>query len=463
MTPVAIVGAGISGLTAAFYLQQRGVPVVVYEASNRAGGMIYSASHGGYLTEDGPNTIMTGSAAVPRLIRDLGLESRRMVPSPAAETRYIVRDGRPVRLPQSLPGAIGTGILSLSAKLRVLGEPFVPKAAQAHGNSDESLASFVCRRLGREFLDYLIDPFVAGVFAGNPEQLSVRHAFPRMAALERQYGSLLKGAVLGAKERRLRNAPLQSEPRMFSFDGGLRVLTDTLADRLGGAILLNCPVEGIERVEDGWRIYSPAGAESYRSVLFCSPAHRFPALQAGPDLTAELRNFEQVYYPPVARLALGFRRSQVAHPLDGFGVLVPKKEPMSILGALFSSSMFENRAPKGHVLLTVFAGGARRPQLLHQTPDQIARLALDDLRSLLGITGTPAFTEIRKIDRAIPQYNVGYGAVKLLMERIETRSPGLFFAGSFRDGISVSDCITSGSTAAERVAAYAQLRSPAYA
>ena len=463
MTPVAIVGAGISGLTAGFYLQQRGVPVVIYEASERAGGMIHSRRHGGYLTEYGPNTIMTNSVAVPTLIRDLGLESRRMLPSPASETRYIVRDGRLVRLPQSLPGAIGTGLLSLSAKLRVLGEPFVPKASHA----DESLAGFVSRRLGREFLDYLIDPFVAGVFAGNPEQLSVQHAFPKMAALERQYGSLIKGAILGAKERRERNAPLKSEPRMFTFDGGLRVLTDTLAGRLHDSILLKCPVEGIERAgpadDAGWRIYSPVGRESYSSVLFCSPAHQFPALETGPDLAAELRSFRQVYYPPLARMAFGFRRSQVAHALDGFGALVPRKESMSILGVLFSSSMFENRAPKDHVLLTVFTGGARNPELLRQTPDQIAQLALDDLRSLLGITGTPAFAEVKKIDRAIPQYNVGYGAVKELMRRIETRCPGIFFAGNFRDGISVSDCIAGGSAAAEKVAAHAQLRSPAYA
>ena len=447
MTPVAIVGAGISGLTAAFYLQQRGVPVVVYEASERTGGMIQSTCHGGYLTEYGPNTVMTNSVAVPTLIQDLGLESRRLLPSPASDTRYIVRDGRLVRLPQSLTGAIGTGILSLSAKLRVLGEPFVPKGTQV----DESLASFVCRRLGREFLDYLLDPFVAGVFAGNPEQLSVQHAFPKMAALENQYGSLIKGAVLGAKERRLRNAPLKSQPRMFSFDGGLRVLTDTLTDRLKDAILLKCPVEGIERTGGEWRIHSPAGHESYRSVLFCSPAHQFPTLETGPDLTHELQNFRQVYYPPIARLCFGFRRSQVAHSLAGFGALVPRKESLSILGVLFSSSMFANRAPKDHVLLTVFSGGARNPQLLRLTPDQIAQLALDDLRSLLGITGTPSFVDVKKVESSIPQYNVGYGAVKGLVQRIETRCPGLFFSGNFCHGISVSDCITGGSAAADRL------------
>jgi oxygen-dependent protoporphyrinogen oxidase len=451
MTPVAIVGAGITGLTAAFYLQKRGIPVVLYEASNRSGGMVHSTSHGGFLTELGPNTIMTNSVAVPRLIRDLGLESRRLLPSSSATTRYIVRNGRPVRVPQSLPGAIATNLLSLSAKLRVLGEPFFAKTA----DPDESLAAFVRRRLGAEFLDYLIDPFVAGVFAGDPEKLSTVHALPKMSALEQRYGSLMKGAVLGARERRERNAPIASEPRMFSFDGGLRVLTDTLTDRLNGSVRLNCPVGGIEPSGRGWRIYSPAGPETYSSLLFCSPAHRLPELVTGSDLSGELKNFEQVYYPPIARLAFGFRRSQVAHPLDGFGALVPRKENMSILGVLFSSSMFENRAPQDHVLLTAFAGGARNPHLRNSSADQIAEMALDDLRSLLGISGAPVFHDVVQLDRSIPQYNVGYGAVKQLIERIEAASPGLYFSGNFRQGISVSDCIAAGAAAAGKVGVFA--------
>jgi oxygen-dependent protoporphyrinogen oxidase len=245
---------------------------------------------------------------------------------------------------------------------------------------------------------------------------------------------------------------------MFSLDGGLRVLTDTLTSRLDGSILLNCPVQGIARADhstDGgtdWHVDSAAGRETYSSLLFCSPAHRFPSLAADAELASEMQSFEQVYYPPIARLAFGFRRSQITHPLDGFGVLVPRKERLSILGVLFSSSMFENRAPRDHALLTVFAGGARNPELLHLGADQIALRALDDVRKLLGVTGMPVFSDVVKMERSIPQYNVGYGAVKELMARIEARSPGLYFAGNFRNGISVSDCITGGAAAAERVA-----------
>jgi oxygen-dependent protoporphyrinogen oxidase len=443
---VAIAGAGITGLTAAFALQQRGIPVVLYEASTRAGGMIDTSLRGGFMAELGPNTIMTNSAAVPELVRNLGLESRRMLPSATATTRYIVRKGRPVRVPTSLSTALGTPLLSLPAKVRVLAEPFIGRSA----NPDESLASFVRRRLGGEFLDYLIDPFVAGVYAGDPERLSIVHALPKMAALEQRWGSLMTGAIRGAKERRERNAPIANEPRMFSFDRGLRVLTDTLSERVGSAIRLDCPVRGIERVEDGWRVNSPAGAEVHSALLLSSPAYRLGALETDEDLAAPLKSFRQVYYPPIARLAFGFRRSQIAHPLDGFGALVPSKERMNILGVLFSSSMFENRAPEGHVLLTAFSGGARDAHLMNQDAGQIEQRALDDLRTMLGITGGPVFSDVVMLRHSIPQYNVGYGAVKELIARLEARHSGLFFCGNFCQGISVSDCIAAGTAAAER-------------
>jgi len=451
----AIVGAGITGLTAAFYLQRQGIPVVIYEASERTGGMIDSQRREGFLSELGPNTVMTNCVEVPELVRDLGLEARRMLPSASATTRYIVRNGTPVKVPQSAQGAVATSLLSWSGKLRVLAEPFIGRAK----NPDESLANFVRRRLGGEFLDYLIDPFVAGVYAGDPEQLSLVHALPKMAALEQNYGSLIKGAVLGAKERRERNAAIAGEPRMFSFDEGLRVLTDTLTSQLGGQIRRGCRVRQLERVAAGrWEVVSPAGRERHDAVLFCAPAHQLAGVTASAPMAAEMKCFEQVYYPPIARLALGFRRSQVAHPLDGFGALVPGKEKMSLLGVLFSSSMFENRAPQRHVLLTAYAGGARDARLMEETPGEIERRVLRDLRKLLGITGEPAFRDVVKLERSIPQYNVGYGAVKELAERIERQSPGLFLSGNFRAGISVSDCIAAGRAAAGKIAGYREGR-----
>lgn len=442
---VAIIGGGISGLTATHWLQQSGIPVVVYEASRRAGGVIQTQVRDGFMVELGPNTIMTNSPAVPRLVSELGLLPDRLLPSPSANTRYIVRGGRPVKVPMSAGSAIGTPLLSFPAKLRVLAEPFIGRSEK----TDESIASFVRRRLGGEFLEYLIDPFIAGVYAGDPEQLSLAHALPKMSALEQGYGSLIKGAIFGAKERKARNAAIAGEPRMFSFGSGLGVLTEALVGRLGNALRLGSPVHQIRRTGDGnWAI----GSESHAAVLVCAPAHRLP------ELAPEFKEFEQVYYPPVARIAFGFKRSQVKHPLDGFGVLAPALERRNVLGVLFSSSMFPNRAPQDHVLLTVFAGGARDMRILHQSTGEIARMALEDVRSLLGISGSPVFEDVVKIERSIPQYNVGYGAVKRRIAMLEAQSPGLFFSGSFNNGISVSDCIAGGAAAAERVAAFLPAR-----
>jgi len=448
---VAIIGAGISGLTAAHWLQMRGVPAVVYEAAGRSGGMVQTSLRDGFQVELGPNTIMTNSSAVPRLVDELGLLPQRMLPSASASTRYIVRGGRPVKVPLSPTAAIGTPLLSVSAKLRVLAEPFIGKSNEI----DESLASFVRRRLGGEFLDALIDPFVAGVYAGDPEQLSLAHALPKMAALEQKYGSMIKGAILGAKERKARNAAIAGEPRMFSFDAGLGVLTGALAAELGDSVRLNCAARAIRRHCDrSWTVVSAAGSEKYAAVLMCAPAHRLPGV------ADDFRHFTQIHYPPIARIALGFRRSQVAHPLDGFGALVPRVEHRKVLGVLFSSSMFPNRAPQDHVLLTVFAGGARDTELMNQPTSEIVRLAIEDVRNLLGITGQPVFQDVVKIERSIPQYNVGYGAVKAMIARVESRSPGLFFSGNFNNGISVSDCIAGGAAAAERVAAYVPVNAP---
>lgn len=454
---MAIVGGGITGLVCAFRLQSRGVPVTLYEAADRVGGVIQSTREAGFLAECGPNSILDTSPKIRSLITDLGLAARRMDSDPAAENRYLVRGGRPVCLPASPLKFFTTALFSPGAKLRLLREPFVPRAP---AGVEESVAQFVLRRLGREWLDYAINPMIAGIYAGDPARLSVMHGFPRLHALEQRYGSLLKGQILGAKERRARGEVSKQEAPKVSFDEGLQVLTDTLGERLGSAVKLRSPVTRLERAAAGWRVTARgAGRETcqlHAAVLLAAPAYRLAEIELAAGDAPGLGPLRAIYYPPVASVVLGFRREDVPHPLDGFGMLVPAVERFNILGTLFSSSLFPNRAPAGHVLLTTYVGGVRAPELALRPEAELIALTLGDLRAILGVRGEPVYRHVQVYPKAIPQYEVGYGRFKALMDEIEAKARGLFLAGHFRNGISLGDSILAGHDVAERIASRLQ-------
>ncbi|HZQ46432.1 MAG TPA: protoporphyrinogen oxidase [Verrucomicrobiae bacterium] len=455
MKSVAVIGGGITGLTAAFRLAKAGVPVTLYEGGSRVGGVIQSVRRNGFLAECGPNTILETSPKIGSLVRDLGLEGRRMYSDPTAANRYLVRNGRPVALPDSMPAFLRTRLFSPAAKLRLVAEPFIGRAAP---EIEESVEQFVLRRLGREFLDYAINPLVGGVYAGNPATLSVKEAFPKLHALEQKYGSLIKGQVLGARERKRRAETSKQNAAKFSFDEGLQVLTDELRAQLGARVALNSPVTSICKSPCGWFVSIGSGESDasgpYSAVLFAGTAHGLAKLRIIADGAPDLVPLSEVYYPPVASVVLGFRREDVAHPLQGFGMLIPQVEGCQTLGAIFSSSLFPNRAPAGQVLLTSYLGGARSPELALKDPETLTNLALADLRRLLGVSGVPTFAHHFVFPKAIPQYEVGYGWFKKRMTEAEANCPGLFLAGHYRDGISLGDSIISGHDTAGRIQTY---------
>ena len=462
MKSVAIIGAGITGLTAAFYLKRRGVAVTVYEGGGHVGGMMRSIRRDGFLAEAGPNTILETSLKIAQLVRDAGLAARRLDTDPKAEARYVVRYGRPIEMPGNPLAFLGSKLFTAKAKLAFLREPFVKPRRDG---VEESIAQFVVRRFNREFLDHAVDALVAGIYAGDPERLSMPHAFPRLKALEDDYGSMIKGQIFGARARKKSGEVARSRAPKFSFDEGLQVLPDALAAQLGDAVKLNAPVKRLVRTGGGWRVEigdswnsSLRGGEAeHGAVIYCGTAHRLAELQIdgggrgmpSPDLKA----FGEIRHPPVAAVVLGFRREDVVHACGGFGMLIPKVEGFKILGTIFSSALFANRAPAGHILLTSYVGGERQPELGKLPAEALVELTLADLRRLLGVRGAPVFTHCVGWPKAIPQYNLGYGRFKELLTQIETQAPGLFFAGHYRDGISVGDSIVSGMNMAERVAA----------
>ncbi|MBL9128623.1 MAG: protoporphyrinogen oxidase, partial [Verrucomicrobiales bacterium] len=453
MNTVAILGAGITGLVAAYRLQRLGVAATVYEAADRPGGVVQTHLQDGYLAEAGPNTLLETSPRIRQLLLDLELEEELVGSNPNATKRYLVREGHPSPLPDSLPGWLRTDLFSLTAKLRVLGDLLQPRYAP---DGEEDLAHFVVRRLGREFLDRAINPFVAGVYAGDPQHLSVREAFPRLHAVEQKYGSLLLGQVLGARERKRRGETPRANAPKLSFLRGLGTLGRALHDNLGYSVLLRTTVTGIRRTADSWYVTSTRDGKttthSHRAVLLAAPAHKLAHLAWETPDHSSLTWLDDIEYAPVTALVLGFRRDDVEHPLDGFGVLVPEVEKLPILGAIFNSSLFPNRAPEGHVTLTCYLGGTRDPKLALAPFDDQLQSTLAALRSLLGVRGAPTFIHHTVHTRGIPQYNVGFGQFRDRMRALEDANPGLLLAGHFRNGISLSDCVIAGDDAGWKLA-----------
>lgn len=452
MNSIAVIGGGITGLTAAFQLRGRGVPVTVYEADQRVGGVIQSVREHGYLAEFGPNTLLETSPKIAALISALGLTERRLYSNPKAENRYLVRGRRTVQLPTSAVAFLRTPLFSGRAKLRLAWEPVVRRAP---ADREESVAQFVKRRIGQEFLDYAINPLIAGVYAGDPNRLSVQHAFPKLHALEQRYGSLILGQILGARERKRRAEVSKQSAKKISFDDGLQVLPETLRARLGESVRLGSPVTRLRLEQNVWRVTSLSGGkereELHAAVIYTGPAYRLPEIRLETERHVSCAPLSRIHYPPVASVVLGFRRTEVAHPLDGFGMLIPEVEGFNILGTLFSSSLFPRRAPDGHVTLTSYVGGTRAPDLALAQSKDLVDLTVRDLKILLGVSGRPTFEHCFLFPKAIPQYEVGYGQFKDLMARTEADAPGLFLAGNYRDGISLSDSIVSGWNVAERV------------
>ena len=446
---VGVIGGGITGLSAALELRSRGAQVTLFEASERVGGVITTIRRDGFLVEAGP-TSLTTTPALEGLIDRLGLESRRLAPTAAAKRRYIVRGGAPVPLPDGPGSLLSTKALSASAKLRLLREPFV---TAVRGGDDESVASLVRRRMGDEVLTYLVNPFVAGIYAGDPERLSARHAMPLLWHAERRHGSLIFG---GMKEARAR-AGVVRRKGITSFTDGLATLPEAMAAALGDRVKLRTRVRSVAREGDGWRIHAEQGglaADQYvDAVVYSGPAHAIESLGFPAEARAALAPASRLRHPPISTLALGFAREAVAHPLDGFGVLCPEVEQRTVLGVLFSSSVFAGRAPSGQVLVTCFIGGERSPDLGRAPLDQLLPAVLRDLEGLLGVSAPPTFVHHQQWPMAIPQYELGHEAVEQAASRVESTFPGLYLTGQWRAGVALGECIAQGQATAARVIA----------
>ncbi len=457
MRRVIVVGGGPSGLALAHFLTRgesaEALDVTVLEAGERPGGKAWTERDGDYVIERGPEGFLDSAPLTLAVARDVGLADRVLPSSRAAARRYLFARGALRPVPTNPAAFLASGILSPSGRLTVLGEPF---RAAGNGN-DESVAAFARRRLGREAAETLVGAMVRGVYAGDAESLSMPSSFPRLAALERQHGSLVRALIALRRGRngdgRSGGGPAGPAGRLTSFVGGMAELSDALARSLGPRFRPGRPVVTVRRAEPGggWRVELADGRrEPCDAVAVATEPWSASSLLAPerPTLSATLAGIPAA---PAVVVALGFLSADIKRPLDGFGFLVPPKEPFRMLGCLWSSSTFAHRAPPGRELLRVLMGGPGDRTAVEIPDDRLVRLALAELDRIIGLRGSPEMVRIIRWPKAIPQYTLGHGE-RLATVQLELASlPGLHLLGNGYRGISLNDCIVNAQRTAEAI------------
>ena len=448
---IAIIGAGLTGLTAAWYLKKNGLTATIFERSGRAGGVIKTFHENGFVYEAGPNTGVLGNPEALELMEDLHPECRIEIADNAAKARWIWKGDRWEPLPSGLISAIKTPLFSLGDKLRILAEPFRKKGT----NPDETLAQLVQRRLGKSFLQYAVDPFILGIYAGDPDYLVTKYALPKLYNLEQNYGSFIRGSMKKAKEPKSERDK-KATREIFSIQGGLQNLIDALVKKTQEMpLLLNCGKITVEPLSDGrFKVETENGQSGvFKTVISTVGAHALNELIPFA-FDENLANICCLRYAKVAQVSLGFKKWD-GIPLKSFGGLVPFEEHRDILGALFISSFLKNRAPEEGALMSVFLGGLRRPEIAVLPDNEILAIVEREITSMMKLKEFhPDLVKIHHYDHAIPQYGPESGARLKTIREIEEKHPGLILAGNIRDGIGMADRIKQGRTIAEEIAAH---------
>jgi protoporphyrinogen/coproporphyrinogen III oxidase len=448
--PAIVIGGGISGLACAFHLQQAGIPVRVLEADDRPGGVIATEELDGFRFELGPQSFLSTEPLL-KLIDALSLKNELLHADPRAP-RYILFHGKLVPAPLAPPSLITTPLLGAQTKWRLVTEMFrrtIPPP------NDESIAAFVRRKFGDELLDRLVAPFVSGVYAGDPEKLSLRASFPKLHEFEMKYGSVLRGTM---KSRPAKGAP---RPGLCSFREGMETLPRALAARLGDALLTETPVtaarHGKANGNSSFEVEVARG--SYRETLLASALIMAAPVHAASEILKEVSDklaapFARIQYAPIAVVAAGYRCDQLRQAANGFGFLVPRGERRRVLGTVWNSSLFPGRAPEDMACFTSFAGGATDPELFSKSDDEIAEIIGGEVGQILGITGPPATYLVNRYMRALPQYNLGHSETISELSEAASAIPGLFLTGNYLSGPSIGSCIEQANQTADAVRVY---------
>ena len=435
---IIIIGAGLTGLTLAFYLLRSGKRVVIIEKENYPGGVINTSNEQGFCFETGPNTGVLATPEIACLFEDLKDRCTLETANPKSKKRYILKNGKWQALPSGLLSAITTPLFTFGDKLRVLGEPF----REPGTDPDESIAQMVVRRLGKSFLDYAVDPFISGIYAGDPAKLITRFALPKLYALEQNYGSFIRGAI--KKRGEVKSESEKKVTReVFSVRNGLGNLIKGLTDEIGDENIIKgtsgCKIEpdnyGFNvsfKISNGTEINLRAPV-----VVTTAGSYELPDLLPFLPLNS-LKSLVKLEYAGVVQVVLGYN-NWPGSKLDAFGGLVPSKENRNILGILFPSAIFEGRAPEKGALLSVFLGGVKNPAVINLEDKEIEAIVLKEIEITLSCNIHPDLFRIYRYKNAIPQYEKSTGERIATIQQIQTQYPGLIIAGNIRDGIGMAD------------------------
>lgn len=450
-TDILVIGAGLTGLTAAFHLTRKGKQVHILECADRVGGQIHTFREDGFIFESGPNTGVVSYPEVAELFAALSPACRLETAHEEAKRRLIWKGNSFRVLPSGLLSAVATPLFTLGDKFRILGEPFRPKGT----DPDEPVGALAARRLGKSFLRYAVDPFLSGVYAGDPMKLVTRYALPKLYNLEQQYGSFIKGTIAKARLPKTERDRLASK-KVFSAVGGLDNLTEAMANAIGRQhITVSASGVTIRPAEKGWQAtYTTSDGEHMicaDKVVTTSGAYTLPALL--PFIPEEdMRKISNLQYAPVVQASVGIRHTGSLR-FNAFGGLVPSCEKRDVLGILFPAACFDQRAPQGGTLFSFFIGGVKRAELTRLPDEELKELIAREFHAMLKFPENvqPDMIRIFRHEHAIPQYELSSGERFATIDKLQTQYPGLILAGNIRDGIGMADRIRQATAIAERL------------
>lgn len=453
---IVIIGGGISGLATAHRLLELDpqLQITLLEASPRLGGTIHTEHRDGFLIERGPDSFISEKPQALALAKRLGLESQLVQTNEQFRRSFIVRDRRLLEVPEGfqllapsrLWPFITSDIFSVAGKARMAADLLLPRR-NANGTNDESLASFVRRRLGTEALDRMAQPMVGGIYTADPETLSLRATLPRFLDMEREHRSLIVAMMRQGRSQKIGTSGARYS-LFLSFAQGMQVLVDAVK-RIDADIRLNTLVKALKFDGERWAVTTDT-SEQFKADAVCLAVPAYIAAALLQDTHERLAaKLMQIKYASTATLNFAYRRSAITHPLNGFGFVVPFIEKRSLIACTFSSVKFSGRAPEGHVLLRAFAGGALQPEIFALDEGDLRVRVETNLRELLGITEDPLFVEVAKWERSMPQYEVGHLDRVNEIDKLTSELPRLTLAGNAYRGAGIPDCIGSGESAAE--------------